>query len=985
MDDLLKEFLAETTESLQILDAELVRFEQTPNDSELLGNIFRLLHTIKGTCGFLGLPRLEAVAHAGENVLDKFRDGALEVTPDAVTLIFEVIDCIRKLISDLAATGAEPDGDDKPLIARLGAMIENQLLPPSAAPEPATAPKQSLYERVGGVSGIDAACDVFYRKLLADEALKSFFVGTDMDRLQGMQRAFMTMALGGPNSYAGRDLTEAHARLVGQGLSDVHFDGVAKHFKSALQELNVAPADIDAALATLATTRDAILGRVAPQASAPAPEKTAAEIQTAQPAKVAKQPSPNTEMSADAKATSGPQTLRVNVDVLENLMTVVSELVLMRNQLLQILRSQPESPFAGPLQRLNQVTSELQESVMVTRMQPIGNAWNKLPRIIRDLSNELDKKIELTMHGAETELDRQVLDSIKDPLTHMVRNSADHGIELPAERVKAGKPETGQITLSARHEGGHIVLEISDDGRGIPLEKIKAKAITNGLVTAAEAEALSEQQIQQFIFKAGLSTAEKVTNVSGRGVGMDVVRTNIEKISGTIELRSTEGEGSRFIIKIPLTLAIVSALIVECCGERFAVPQNSVIELVGTTANSQHIIEKINGSPVLRLRNELLPLVSLQALLGLEREDKKTVESCIVVSQVGNFTFGIIVDRVFDAEEIVVKPVARILRHLTFFSGNTILGDGRVIMILDPNGIATAVGGMNVGEAKASKDSQSLGRLTQELVSLLIFRAGPGAPKAVPLSLIARLEEIDPAKVEPVEGRQVIQYRGRLMPLITLGKEASLSEVTGRRPVLVFSDNDSAMGFMVDEIIDIVEAPLDVDLKASGDGSLGSAIIAGKATDILDAAYYLKNGSEDWFGVETKKAFEQTNARRILLVDDSPFFRNLLTPLLKSAGYDVTTAENAETALCLYKDGEDFDIIVSDIEMPGMNGFDFASAIRKAGRWSDLPIIALSSHASPSDLERGRKAGFTDHVAKLDRELLLKALSQNPSNTRAVA
>ena len=380
-------------------------------------------------------------------------------------------------------------------------------------------------------------------------------------------------------------------------------------------------------------------------------------------------------------------------------MTLVSELVLTRNQLLQLARTQENNGFAVPLQRLSHITSDLQEGVMKTRMQPIGNAWNKLPRLVRDLSREMDKKIELIMLGADTELDRQVLELIKDPLTHMVRNSGDHGLESPAERRAAGKPETGHITLNAYHEGGHIIIEIADDGRGLPLDRIRAKVLANGLATEAELAGMSEAQLQRFIFRAGFSTAAVVTAVSGRGVGMDVVKTNIEKIGGTIDLKSVPGAGTTFTIKIPLTLAIVSALIVEAGGERFAIPQISVVELVRAQkeagrghneAGSEIVIERINDTPVLRLRDRLLPLVNLNDLLALGESQNDDTGAYIVVAQVGASSLGIIVDRVFDTEEIVVKPVAPILRHVTMFSGNTILGDGSVIMILDPNGIARA-------------------------------------------------------------------------------------------------------------------------------------------------------------------------------------------------------------------------------------------------------------------------------------------------------
>jgi two-component system, chemotaxis family, sensor kinase CheA len=871
MDDLLREFLTETNEGVALLDVQLVELEQNPS-KELLSSIFRLVHTIKGTCGFLGLPRLEKVAHAAENVLGKFRDGELPVTPAAVSLILRSMDRIKSLLSTLEQTEKEPEGDDTDLIAELNAMAEGKAVP-AAAPTAAVP------------SAAPAAPEEFVPVTAAAMAA------------------------------------------------------------AVIAEASTAPAAV-----------------AAPTAKPPATD----------------------DHGAKESAVSS-QSIRVNVDVLENLMTMVSELVLTRNQLLQILRKQKESEFTAPLQRLNHVVSDLQEGVMKTRMQPIGNAWSKLPRIVRDLSQELGKKIDLQMLGAETELDRQVLELIKDPLTHMVRNSGDHGIEVPADRVKAGKPEMGRITLNAYHEGGHIIIEIADDGKGLPLDKIKAKAIQNGVATEAEVATMTDQQIMQFIFKPGFSTAAKVTSVSGRGVGMDVVKTNIEKIGGTIDMHTVFGKGSRFSIKIPLTLAIVSALIVECTGERFAIPQISVVELVRTSSRSEYKVEYINNAPVLRLRNRLLPLVSLRKLLQLDNGAVGAeAENFIVVAQVGSSTFGIMVDRVFDTEEIVVKPVSPLLRHISIFSGNTILGDGSVIMILDPNGIAS-----HAGEIKSANTGMATQAAAQSVrqgsrQTLLLFRAGNMSPKAVPLALVARLEDVDLATVEKSNGQPVVQYRGKLMPLVPVAAGYEM-KTTGRQPVLVFADNERAMGLVVDEIVDIVEDSMDVELTSDKSGVMGSAIIAGKATDIIDTGFYLDQAFSDWFGVKDEETFGEQKLNKVLLVDDSPFFRNLLTPLLTVAGYQVTAAENPVQALKILEGGEVFDAVVSDIEMPHMNGFDFVTNLRKDSKWQATPVIAMSSHTTPRDLERGRQVGFTDYVAKFDREGLLQALQSSLAAPRGNA
>src|SRR3981189_1977345 len=511
MDDLLREFLTETSESLDTVDNQLVRFEQDPNNAKILDNIFRLVHTIKGTCGFLGLPRLKALAHAGETLMGKFRDG-MPVTADAVTLILSSIDRIKEILGGLEATETEPEGTDQDLIVKLQEMVERGMQAMSAPVAPAPASEPAVEQGT-------LVPQILERQLRPGAG-----------SLDELERAFRETA------------TEIGPRPPPKPKQD---------------------------------------------AAAPAEAKAAAKKTAVDP-----------EASESSIAN---QSIRVNVDTLEHLMTMVSELVLTRNQLLDTSRPNDDTEFKVPLQRLSNVAAELQEGVMKTRMQPIGNAWQKLPRIVRDLAGELHKQIELEMHGADTELDRQVLDLIKDPLTHMVRNSADHGLETPSERAAAGKPEQGTIRLSAYHEGGHIIICIADNGRGLNTERIKAKAVASGLVTEAELDKMTEAQIHKFIFAPGFSTAAAITNVSGRGVGMDAARTNIDQIGGTIDIKSVAGEGTSVTIKIPLTLAIVSALIVEAGGDRFAIPQLSVVELVRARANSEHRIERLKDTPVVEL------------------------------------------------------------------------------------------------------------------------------------------------------------------------------------------------------------------------------------------------------------------------------------------------------------------------------------------------------------------------------------------------
>jgi two-component system chemotaxis sensor kinase CheA len=887
MDDLLREFLTETNESLDTVDNQLVRFEQDPNNAKILDNIFRLVHTIKGTCGFLGLPRLEALAHAAETLMGKFRDG-MPVTGEAVTLILSSIDRIKEILAGLESTHAEPEGGDADLIDALHAMVERGAAALAAAPAEPQIEQGTL------------TFQVLERPLRPGE---------------------------------------------------VSLDELERAFRETAPE--VAPPPAPAKQAT-------------PKAAAkPAPKKAFAEPETAESERVAN------------------HSIRVNVDTLEHLMTMVSELVLTRNQLLEISRRHEDTEFKVPLQRLSNVTAELQEGVMKTRMQPIGNAWQKLPRIVRDLSAELGKQIELEMHGADTELDRQVLDLIKDPLTHMVRNSADHGLETPAERLSAGKPEQGTIRLSAYHEGGHIIICIADNGRGMNTERIKAKAIANGLVTESELEKMTEAQIHKFIFAPGFSTASAVTSVSGRGVGMDVVRTNIDQIGGTIEVKSVAGQGSSVTVKIPLTLAIVSALIVEAGGDRFAIPQLAVVELVRARANSDHRIERIKDTPVLRLRNKLLPLMHLQKLLKIDGgADADPENGFIVVTQVGSQTFGIVVDGVFHTEEIVVKPMSTKLRHIEMFSGNTILGDGAVIMIIDPNGIAKALGTTGAAQLEITEENAAMRAVAAEqLTSLLVFRAGSAQPKAVPLALITRLEEIAVEKIEKSNGRHMVQYRDQLMPLVQMEGVRIASE--GAQPILVFSDDGRSMGLVVDEIIDIVEERLIIEVAGTQDGILGSAVIKGQATEVIDVGHFLPMAFADWFS--RKEMRPSATAQSVLLVDDSAFFRNMLAPVLKAAGYKVRLANNAQEGLVALRSGLRFDAVLTDIEMPDMNGFEFAEVIKADQRLGAMPIIALSSMVSPAAIERGRQAGFHDYVAKFDRPGLIAALKEQTAEMNQAA
>jgi two-component system, chemotaxis family, sensor kinase CheA len=828
MDELLADFLTETNEGLAEADRALLRLEQVPRDQSTLAIVFRAIHTIKGSSGFLPLPRLGRVAHAAEDVLVGIRDGAVAVDPTMVSGLLAALDRIKLIIDGISRTGGEPHGDDASLIAELAVLSRGEAGPALSLP-----------------------------------------------------------------GHAG-----------------------------------------DKASGNAATTH----------------------------------------------------TIRVGVGLLENLMTLVSELVLTRNQLIQLAPDDTAGPFATALQRLSHLTSDLQEGVMKTRMQPIGSLNNTLTRVVRGLGQELGKSIAFVMAGADTELDRQVLELMRDPLIHMVRNSADHGLEGAALRRAAGKPATGRISLTAYHEDGHVVIELGDDGAGLPIERIRTLALAHGLATETELATMNEAQIQRFIFRPGFSTAASVSAVSGRGVGMEVVKANIERIGGTIALHSSAGRGTVFTIRIPLTLAIISAFILETRGERFALPQVNVMEVVrlgdaedAVPEQARPVLESIDGTPMLRLRDRLLPLIHLGEILRLDGPQQETVGSIVVVLSVNAAIFGLVVDRVFDTAEIVVKPMAPLLRHITMFGGKTILGDGSIIMILEPNGIARTAGlGTPVLHPRLAEPRKQLAlhaspdaERSGDLSPMLLFRAGiDAAPVAVPLSLVSRIEQMPISAIETSSNRPVTQYRGTLMPLVAM--EPIRRDASDSVPVLVFTDRSRSMGLIVHEVVDIVEQTLMIELSAARPELLGTAVIGGRVTDVIDAGYWLVQAWQDWFHHEPSPAKPR---KRLLVVEDSGFFRQLLVPMLAASGFDVTAVDSAARAIALRNTTQAvFDAIISDVEMPGIDGLEFARRLREGGPWRYTPLLALSGRFSEADAARGREAGFSEYVGKLDRATLLAAV-----------
>lgn len=780
MDEIVQEFLVESLEGLDQLDHDFVELEKDPDNADLLANIFRCIHTVKGTCGFLGFSKLESVTHSGENLLSRLRDGTIKLTPEIISTLLALVDAVREIMACIESDGAEGDTDYSALIQTLKDHQSGAKAPPADS-EPKTVPE--------------------------------------------------------PEAEAKPKEPEI-APLAVAPTEDPDFDAAIRAARAEYEAKVAAEAASEAATVDIGSV-------IAKEEPKPEPEvkpepKPEPEVKAA-PAP--KQPANKPAAKKDDKHAVAESSIRVGVGLLDRLMNLVGELVLARNQVLQFSAGQGDTTFTATSQRLNLITSELQEGVMKTRMQPIGNVWGKFPRIVRDLAMACGKQVRIEMEGKQTELDKTLIEAIKDPLTHIVRNSVDHGLESPEDREAAGKSAEGLLLLRAYHEGGQVNIEIRDDGRGIDPHKILDKAISKGIVTPEMGARMSDREILNLVFAPGFSTAEKVTNISGRGVGMDVVRSNITRIGGTVDIQSTPGQGTVLKIKIPLTLAIIPALVVTCRGARYALPQVSLLELVRIEGdNVSRKIETVHGVPVYRLRGNLLPLVYLDETLGVTHLPAPPVDPDegpvvnIVVLQADDQSFGLVVDDINDTEEIVVKPLGTQLKSIQVFAGATIMGDGRVALILDVMGLAQRSGVIGETRDRLKAATMDLQSREEELQALLLFMVGQHRRLAIPLSMVARLEEFQEALVEEAGDSEVVQYRGRILPLLRLSKLMGTPPQVneeGKIQVVVYSQNGHQVGLVVDRIVDIIEDHFSIQ-ACNRNGILGSTVIQDKVTDLLD-------------------------------------------------------------------------------------------------------------------------------------------------------
>lgn len=726
MDDdaeIIAEFLVESHENLDQLDRDLVELEQQPDSRERLSSIFRTIHTIKGTSGFLAFNRLEQLTHVGETLLSRLRDGEAVMTPAIAEALLSMVDTVRALLDVIERTSS--DTDPAVDVAPVVAVIEDLLA--GREPEPSTG--TLVASEVGGAT----------------------------------EEPVVSPAASFVAPPAPEQEQEPEAEAAAETQSEPEWDGVERR------------ARVDSSV-------------------------------------------------------------RVDVDLLDDLVDLVGELVLTRNQLIQRSLASEDLELVRASQRLDLVASELQESVMKTRMQPIGQVWSKMPRVVRDLSHQLGREVELVMEGHETELDRSLLEAVKDPLTHLVRNSLDHGIEPPDVRAAAGKPTKGTLSLRAYHESGQVVVEIADDGKGIDPERIAAVALERGVVTRDQLSRMDGRDVLGLIFRPGFSTAAAVSNISGRGVGMDVVRTNIERIGGSVDVSSEPGRGTTTRVRIPLTLAIIPALVVGEGSERYAIPQANLVELVRIEGDDlQRDVEDLAGAPVLRLRGKLLPLVSLAGVLSGDSVPPGEAIT-VVVLQSDDVRFGLCVSTVHDTQEIVVKPIGRQLKGLAMYAGATIMGDGRVALILDVAGIAATSG---VGATQAEAVDLRAG-VADDRTALLVLEVADGRRAALPLAAVARLEEFERERIERSGSAEVVQYRDGILPLVRLATAIGLPDTSDRSDqvsVVVHETGDTAggaIGIVIDRVLDVVEVVVGASQVGRRTGVTGSAVVQDRVTDLVD-------------------------------------------------------------------------------------------------------------------------------------------------------
>ena len=973
-DEILQGFIEESLEHLADIENDLLAIEEAGEniDENLVNKVFRAAHSIKGGAGFMGLTAIQGLSHSTENVLGLIRSKKLIPTPEIVNVLLIATDQLQSMIEDVHNSN---DVDISPHTTPLDAIADGTFAQPPAAEKggkkkksaPPEAPAPEPVEELQEETEPEAVTEDIESNSSSDESEDDF---------QEEDESF-------------EDSAEIEEEV-----------------------------DVEETLEVEAE---------------PAPVVKKIKSTPPAPAKKQQETSPEAKQStAPAKAET---TLRVHVSLLDSLMNLAGELVLSRNQLLQTIGSDDMRNAEAVGQRIDLITSELQEAIMLTRMQPIGNVFNKFPRVVRDLAKKLHKTIDLTIVGKDVELDKTIIEAINDPLTHLVRNSVDHGIEAPAERKKLGKSEVGLVILKAYHEAGQVVIEISDDGKGLDGDSLAASAVNKGLITAEQVQAMSDKEKVNLIFLPGFSTAKEVTDVSGRGVGMDVVKTNLDQLGGNVDIISEKNAGTTISIKLPLTLAIIPCQIIETGGERYAIPQVNLEELLRIPASQvKERVERVGDAEVVRLRGTLLPLIRLADVIGVDRTyydykeqdfkpdrremvsdrrgkeypvrsgDKRdrhsdsdsssrprsvidrrhTASSAlnIVVVSTGSMKYGLIVDRLQDSEEIVIKPLGRHLQQCKGYAGATIMGDGRIALILDVSNLARMAHLFSVDgsdrAAEVAKAAEDAIKSKKDKQSLLIFKSSEYEHFAVPLNQVERIEKIKRSDIEDLGGKRVMKYRGGSLSLVCVDDVAMVQPLADHDNllVIVFNIAKRAIGLLAIGPIDALEVNADIDdTTLSQTGIMGSTIIENKTTMLVNVFEMVQTLFPHWFEQQEKfeiSEIEEGVAPTILIAEDSKFFRNQVKGYMTEVGYSVVEAEDGVEAWeKLQEHGDEISMLVTDIEMPNMNGFELTKRIRNSDRFAQLPIIALTTLASAEDIAKGKSVGVNEYHIKLDKERLM--------------
>lgn len=1037
--DLLSAFVEEAQEHLQLIEPDLLELEQggAKSDPEVVNRVFRSVHSIKGSSGFFGLEKIGRLSHVMENLLSKLRSGKLSVTPEFIDALLAGIDTLRVMVEDVANSEEIEIENDLRNLKSLSSDFAEE-----------ADKKEADKKEVEADGGNDSDAEIARKLELFDIPTEVF------DRISASSNFLYLMRINVKKDILEKDRTiEDYLEAVGK-LGDVvakvedesdGSDGQQLLFlfntvmetdlaviglevdRSQVEQINLSaegikpPKDVEPQELDVVEEKTESSGDVmkkkgeAVGESTDIPETDVDEIVPTCEALPENIPEEESDTPDDDTVTESAQDttakkpkiqtdekLRVSVSLLNDLVNLAGELVLDRNQLLRITEAlAKDAPgLSTVLKSTSQVTTEMQEKIMQLRMQPVSVLFGKYNRIVRDMSRKQKKAIVLETSGEDVELDKSIIEALIDPMTHLVRNAVDHAIELPEEREKAGKPRQGKILLKAYQEGGQVHLAIVDNGCGMDADKIAKTAVEKNLVTSAQIAGMNVREKVRLILKPGFSTAKEVTAVSGRGVGMNVVNTNIEELGGTVEIETTVGEGTKIDLNLPLTLAIVSGLVVGTKGHNIVVPEANIQELVrvrvGETDNTR--VEQVQKVQMLRLRDSLIPLIRLDSALGIisEKEERAEIKKqrkgdvmtlrFLIVSH-GNSRFALQVDEVVSTEEIVVKPLPRFIQKLQGVSGTTIMGDGSVSLILDVAGVVQ-VTGMKRLEEKIVLEEEADTELLGEKQSLLIFDIGSEERFALPLQLINRVEQIPISEIERVEQQDYLQYRDANLRLIYIDDFLPVSKPDRSEwtqiSLIVPKSSQYPMALVIRRVIDTIETVIDLDTRTiTGKGLYGFTVLDGKITMLPDMFKVFEMADPN--SKEKAEYISRNGVKaKILLVEDTPFFRTVEKDYFESAGHEVILAEDGEKALNILA-REQFDIVVSDILMPNLDGFGLVKALRSDDRWKDLPVLALTSMEDAALAQRCMKDGFTDWEIKLNKEKLLTKLDAILAGDKTVA